>query len=47
MQSKPINLLSLFNYKLSVKITNEAGIAGENLCIISDSTEHAVLFIYI
>lgn len=46
MQLKPISL-SLFNYKLSLKITTESGIAAEKLCIISDSTEHAVLFIYI
>lgn len=45
MQLKPINLLSLYNYKLSVKITTESGsgIAGEKLYIINDSTEHAVL----
>lgn len=46
-QLKPINLLSLFNCNLSVKITTTCGISTEKLCIISDSTEHAVLFIYI
>lgn len=47
MQLKPISLSLFINYKLSVKITTESGIAAEKLYIISDSTEHAVLFIYI